>query len=125
MGGSEWHRAGVPVGPAEGATQCVDLAGLGRILLVRSGGHLYATQQNCGHMRMPLCDGKVDGTLLTCPLHKARFDLRTGVPVRGPRVPGLFARTKLGRGILAVPTDPLQTFDVEMRPDGLYLRRKA
>lgn len=76
-------------------------------------------------MRMPLCGGKLSGSTITCPLHKAQFDLSTGLPVRAPRVPALLARTRMGRGILAVPTEPLLTFDVELRPDGLYLRPRS
>ena len=39
----------------------------------------FATQASCTHMFAPLARGKVvDGCKVQCPLHRARFDIRTG-----------------------------------------------
>ncbi len=39
----------------------------------------FATQSTCTHMFAPLARGKiVDGCKVQCPLHHARFDIRTG-----------------------------------------------
>ena len=39
----------------------------------------FATQASCTHMFAPLSRGKiVDGCKVQCPLHRARFDIRTG-----------------------------------------------
>ena len=39
----------------------------------------YATQSSCTHVFAPLKKGKiVDGCKIECPLHRARFDIRSG-----------------------------------------------
>jgi nitrite reductase/ring-hydroxylating ferredoxin subunit len=76
-------------------------------------------------MRFPLREGKVAGTVLTCPLHKAQFDLGTGAGVRGPQIPGLLKATKMGKGILSVEAQPLRTYDVDERADGVFVRPRA
>lgn len=62
---------------------------VGKAKAFRTGGkkiavyHLkegfFATQATCTHMFAPLARGKiVDGCKVQCPLHHARFDIRTG-----------------------------------------------
>lgn len=59
-------------------------AGGEAVLLVRSGGKLYALNATCSHYGGPLAEGlQVDGTL-RCPWHHARFDVRTGAAVGAP-----------------------------------------
>jgi naphthalene 1,2-dioxygenase ferredoxin component len=41
-------------------------------------GELYATDNICSHAYACLSDGWLDGTTIECPLHAARFDVRTG-----------------------------------------------
>jgi naphthalene 1,2-dioxygenase ferredoxin component len=41
-------------------------------------GELYATDNICTHAYACLSDGWLDGTTIECPLHAARFDVRTG-----------------------------------------------
>ncbi|MBA3797214.1 MAG: Rieske 2Fe-2S domain-containing protein, partial [Chloroflexi bacterium] len=41
------------------------------------------------HMAAPLSVGRLDGCEVDCPLHKGRFDLRTGDTVRFPTTGGL------------------------------------
>jgi nitrite reductase/ring-hydroxylating ferredoxin subunit len=119
-----WTRVADRGEPAEGRPQSAQRSSAERVLLVRSGGKLFATQANCGHMRFPLGDSKVNETVLTCPMHKAQFDLRNGAVVRAPQIPGLLKVTKMGKGILAVPVEPLRTYDIEERADGVYVRPK-
>ena len=57
----------------------------GRELAVfRVGDEVYATEALCTHGNARLCDGFVEGHEVECPLHQARFDLRSGVPSCGP-----------------------------------------
>ena len=50
-----------------------------KVLLLRKGERLYAVDNRCPHMKKPLSIvGKWDGTHITCRLHRARFDVRTG-----------------------------------------------
>ena len=57
----------------------------GRELAVfRVGDEVFATEALCTHGNARLCDGFVEGHEVECPLHQARFDLRSGVPSCGP-----------------------------------------
>ncbi len=55
-----------------------------QILLGNYEGNFYAVQKRCGHMSAPLDMGTLDGFILTCPLHHAQFDIRTGESLSGP-----------------------------------------
>ena len=52
------------------------------VLLARVGGKYYATDNRCPHMGGKLAQGKLEGTVVTCPLHGSQFDLRDGQVVR-------------------------------------------
>lgn len=54
------------------------------ICLARVGDHIYAVDDDCTHISGPLDQGDLDGCVLTCPLHLAQFDVRTGRVLRGP-----------------------------------------
>ena len=56
------------------------------VLLVRSGGEIFAVSPHCTHYQGPLAEGLVAGTILRCPWHHARFDLRTGEAVGAPAI---------------------------------------
>lgn len=55
-----------------------------RILLANVEGRFYALSDVCGHLRAPLSRGRLDGHSVECPLHFARFDVRTGALIDGP-----------------------------------------
>ena len=55
-----------------------------RVLLVNVEGTFYALSDVCGHLRAPLSRGRLDGYSVECPLHFARFDVRTGELIAGP-----------------------------------------
>jgi nitrite reductase/ring-hydroxylating ferredoxin subunit len=56
------------------------------ILLVRTGGRLYAISNLCSHAGAWLELGQLlpASCEVECPVHEGRFDLRTGAPTRGP-----------------------------------------
>jgi 3-phenylpropionate/trans-cinnamate dioxygenase ferredoxin component len=68
---------------APGQMKCVALDGE-RVLLANVGGRFYAVAETCGHKRAPLSRGRLDGAIVECPLHFARYDVRTGKLVDGP-----------------------------------------
>ena len=45
-------------------------------------GEFYITQEHCQHMGGNLAKGKLDGAIVTCPLHHSQYDLRDGHVVR-------------------------------------------
>lgn len=55
-----------------------------RVLLVNVAGVFHALSDACGHQRAPLSRGRLEGTVVECPLHFARFDVRTGRLQSGP-----------------------------------------
>jgi len=48
------------------------------ILLARVNGTVYALDGKCAHMGCPLFCGDLSGTILTCPCHDWRFDIKNG-----------------------------------------------
>ncbi len=55
----------------------------GRPLVVaRVEGELYAMDGKCSHMGFDLGKGRLDGHMVTCKLHGAQFDIRTGERVK-------------------------------------------
>ncbi len=56
----------------------------GPIAVFSIGGALCAIRDVCPHAGASLADGELEGTVVTCPLHGSRFDVRTGRRLRGP-----------------------------------------
>ena len=52
------------------------------ILLARVGDKYYATDNQCPHMKGDLSQGKLEGTIVTCPVHGSQFDISNGRVVR-------------------------------------------
>lgn len=57
-------------------------AGEHTVLLVRVGDAFYATQAHCPHLGGNLVEGKLDGVVLTCPLHHSQFNVTDGHVIR-------------------------------------------
>lgn len=53
-------------------------AGTREVLLARVDGKVYAIDNACGHSGYPLDKGKLDGYVVTCRWHDAKFDVRSG-----------------------------------------------
>jgi len=54
------------------------------ICLARLQGTIYAFNDNCTHISGALNEGELEGMMITCPWHGARFDIPTGKVLRGP-----------------------------------------
>lgn len=57
------------------------------ILLANSDGKVYALCDRCSHMNAPLSMGTLNGKVVTCAMHGARFDVTTGKKVADPMTP--------------------------------------
>lgn len=57
-----------------------------RIALCNVNGRFYAIDDVCTHDGGPLDQGELDGELVECPRHGARFDVTTGRPMTLPAV---------------------------------------
>jgi NADPH-dependent 2,4-dienoyl-CoA reductase/sulfur reductase-like enzyme/nitrite reductase/ring-hydroxylating ferredoxin subunit len=76
------------------------------VLLVRQGQDVFAVGAHCSHYHAPLADGLVQGHILRCPWHHARFDIRTGEAVAAPAF------------------DSLGCWAVEQRDGKVFVRQK-
>ncbi len=72
-----WARAASRSELASGEVLGVEVAGHS-IALYEVDGNIFATDNICTHAYARLSDGWLDGELIECPLHAARFDVRTG-----------------------------------------------
>ncbi len=66
-----------------GSRRVVDVAGV-EVALFNVGGELLAVEDVCTHDGAPLADGEVEGEVITCARHGARFSLRTGEVLAPP-----------------------------------------
>ena len=62
-------------------------------LIANVNGKYYAIGARCTHAGGDLSQGSLDGSVVTCPKHKAKFDVTTGRVVSGPRIP--FFKTRI------------------------------
>ncbi|MCD0453726.1 non-heme iron oxygenase ferredoxin subunit [Actinocorallia sp. API 0066] len=54
------------------------------VVLVKTGGEVYAMNDICSHAEVSLSEGEVYNGTLECWLHGSCFDLRTGKPTNPP-----------------------------------------
>jgi len=64
------------------------------ILIVNLEGKFYAIGNKCTHMGGGLSKGTLEGNVVTCPRHGAKFEVMTGKSVAGPKIG--FLRMKTG-----------------------------
>mmetsp|Transcript_59037 Transcript_59037/g.93381 ORF Transcript_59037/g.93381 Transcript_59037/m.93381 type:complete len:625 (+) Transcript_59037:47-1921(+) len=92
----------------------VKLDGGSAVLVHRHQGQFYVTSPACSHYGAPLrkgvssAGGRQSAPTVTCPLHDACFDLRTGQVVRGPSVDGIAvypSEVKDGEVFALVPSE--------------------
>jgi len=106
-----------------------------RLLLANVGGTFYAIKDQCGHQKAALSKGKLEGFTVECPLHFARFDVRSGKVLMGPDfgrvlVPGLEqlgpeateAIQRAGEIIGDVETEYVPAYDVQVEGDTVLVR---
>jgi 3-phenylpropionate/trans-cinnamate dioxygenase ferredoxin subunit len=56
------------------------------VLVSNIGGKYYAIKGKCTHMGGDLAKGKLEGQIVTCPRHGAKFDVTTGKNISGPKI---------------------------------------
>lgn len=65
----------------DGEMRAFDVGGK-KILVARVGDEFLAADNACPHLKGPLADGKLEGSVITCPRHGSQFDLRDGRALR-------------------------------------------
>ncbi len=56
------------------------------VLVVNSGGNLYAISGVCPHAGGDLSQGKLEDFVVKCPRHGSSYDVRTGACVSPPKI---------------------------------------
>jgi nitrite reductase/ring-hydroxylating ferredoxin subunit len=64
-----------------GTMKAVNVAGR-QILVAMVADKYYAVDNLCPHMKGNLSHGKLEGKVVTCPLHGSQFDISNGQVVR-------------------------------------------
>jgi nitrite reductase/ring-hydroxylating ferredoxin subunit len=99
-----------------GSMRRVTLAGLD-LLVAGTPAGIVVTDDRCPHMAAPLSLGKLDGCVVSCPLHDAEFDLSSGDVLRMPTTGGLDPE--------GVYHGPILPPGVEPRPEPPSLKAEA
>lgn len=69
----------------QGKTRSVELSGKD-ILVCHSADGFFAVNNLCSHAMAKLCEGKLKGNKILCPVHGAAFDIRDGSALTRPAV---------------------------------------
>ena len=73
------------------------------IALFNIGGSSHAIDDTCTHEGGPLSEGEVEGNIVTCPWHGAKFNVTNGEVVRPPaRVPVSCYRSRVSSSDIEV-----------------------
>ncbi|MDM7999556.1 MAG: Rieske 2Fe-2S domain-containing protein [Dehalococcoidia bacterium] len=88
------------------------------VLVARVGGEFFAADNRCPHFGAKLAEGKLDGTVLTCPKHASQFDLKDGHVVRWTDWSGV----KLGIAKVFKSPRPLVVYATKVEGDKVLVR---
>jgi nitrite reductase (NADH) small subunit len=89
----------------DGGVELVVVDGLD-VALFRRGDEIFAIGNECAHKGGNLCDGRVEGDIVTCPLHGWEFDRRSGA-------------------CMTIPGECVPRFDVSVEDGAIYLEEPA
>ena len=56
------------------------------VLLANIDGSYYAIANKCTHLGGSLTKGSLEGSIVTCPRHGARFDVKTGQAIADAKI---------------------------------------
>lgn len=101
---------------AAGQMKAVSLEGQ-ELLVARVGDDFFVSENRCPHMGARLTEGTLEGTVVVCPRHGSRFDLRDGRVLQWTNFKGPMSAA----GKLFKPPRALRTFAVKVQGDTLLL----
>ncbi len=87
------------------------------ILLARVGDRYYAADNRCPHLGGDLSKGKLEGTVVTCPRHGSRFDLKDGHVVLWTDWSGI----KLTMSKIVKSPRPIATYPVKVENNRVFI----
>ncbi|NIP39866.1 MAG: non-heme iron oxygenase ferredoxin subunit [Candidatus Dadabacteria bacterium] len=65
--------------------------------------NFYALRDQCSHMDLPISDGIITDSVVTCAYHGAEFDIETG------------------NALCAPAYEPVESFEVKVQDDEIYV----
>ena len=87
MPGETMARTEFAIGPLDqiprGEGRNFEVDGVMVAVFRTHGDEVFASQAECPHLRGPLADGMLGGSVIICPLHDRTYDLRTGKVLAG------------------------------------------
>jgi nitrite reductase/ring-hydroxylating ferredoxin subunit len=79
---ADW--AEIPISlPPPGGMAAFEIDGL-ELVLCNAAGTPCVIEDRCPHAEVALSEGRLEGTVLECPLHGGKLDPRDGRPVAAP-----------------------------------------
>jgi len=112
----QFHKVMALADLPEGSMRDCTLDGRELVVCRTRDGAVYALDNICSHAFARMCEGRLRGTRLICPLHGASFDIRDGRALAAPaskplacheaRVRGLDVEVRLAAAATQV-TSPL------------------
>ena len=78
-----WYKAATTDEIPEGGYIEIDVADE-EILLFKIDNEFYALKNQCTHQEAPLAGGEIEDGEIVCPLHGARFCIKTGAVTTPP-----------------------------------------
>ena len=87
------------------------------ILLAKIENKFYAADNRCPHMGGNLSQGKLEKTVITCPLHHSQFDLSNGQVIDWTDWTGI----KLSLVKIFKSPRPLKTYEVKVEGDKVFV----
>jgi 3-phenylpropionate/trans-cinnamate dioxygenase ferredoxin subunit len=85
------------------------------ILVARIEGKYYAVQNKCPHFGGDLSEGKLEGTVVTCPRHGSQFNMIDGSVVRWLKGSGIIS--SIGKTLKS----PQKLITYNLKIDGQYI----
>jgi len=85
------------------------------ILVARIEGKYYAVQSKCPHFGGDLSQGKLEGTVVTCPRHGSQFNMIDGSVVRWLKGTGIVS--SIGKTLKS----PQKLITYNLKVDGQYI----
>jgi 3-phenylpropionate/trans-cinnamate dioxygenase ferredoxin subunit len=74
---ASWVKVGTTDEIPEGTGKYFDVDGE-PVAIFNADGSFFATSDVCTHEEASLSEGELEGEIVECPLHGARFNVRTG-----------------------------------------------
>ena len=100
---NEYIKAGIKKDFKDMLGTAVQLNGK-NICIARSGDTFYAFDDRCTHAESLLSGGDIEDGEISCPLHGARFAIKTGEAMTLPAV------------------KPVQTYEVKIEGENIYIK---